>query len=1268
MSLLQWQQIPLTPTIMANLKIVTYNAKGLDDYSKRQNVFVWLKSKKADIILLQETHSNKNKEKVWKKDWEGDIIFSHGASNARGVCVCFTKSLNYELIQKGKDKWGRILILDIKIDDIRLTIGNIYAPNDDNPEFFDQAFNLLNTFKNEYIIMGGDFNLVFDVSKDKKGGRPTTHEKCKTNLIGWMEEYDLVDIWRKNNPKIFNYTWKSYKKPFVYCRLDFFLISFSLCSISKKNIISPGFRSDHNIVNTSIMFEPEPRGPGFWKMNCSLMDNVDYDNAIIECIENCELENPGTGHNLLWDTIKCRIRGTSIKISSKIKRESIKHKTGLENSLKTLKDSLPDLQSAEDIETCTWEITNIEKELENIIKKEADGIRIRSKTQYYEEGEKSTRYFHNLEKRNQENKNIKLLENDKGETIKGVKNILNEEVQFYKNLYSSRLKDSSEAEKQNSYKEFLVNSEPENLINISDINIEIKEDDIKDIIDTFACNKSPGSDGLPIEFYRKYWIHIKKYLLNSYTEIWETGQLSITQKQGVITLIPKKGKNPKKLQNWRPITLLNTDYKILTKYLAYYIKNYLTEIINYNQKGFLAGRFIGENINNAFSLIEYCRTNNIAGLLLFLDYNKAFDCVEWNMIEKTLKFFGFKENIVKWINAIYNCSESYLINNGHISEKFKLYRGLRQGCPLSPYLFILIVELLAIHIRRNIKIKGIRVGNIISKVHQYADDTFLSILNDNESILEIFRTIDNFSIISGLTLNKHKTEILYIGDKVHNVHIKREWVKREVTLLGIKISDDQFKVQANNYAPKLQKIEDCLKIWQQRNLSLIGRIHIIKSLAGSQLVYNWSTIINPTEQYFKDVETVLYKFLWNSPIDRVKRKYMIAKYEEGGLQMLDIRSQCYALKLKWIGMLSSIDIEENMDVWKEWVYLNTPNVSIKYLLCCNLSNKDLHQVVKFDKNSFWYEVFTEWCNLNHDPEPYTAADVYGQSIWFNSKIKKGNKVIFHSNWYNHGIRYLRDLLDGDRFYTATELSDKYGLKINFLDLMGIISTIQKEWKNYFTTEPIKECDYKIETTCFTCKMLYKEIIERRVEIPDSNIRQWEATLNIEIDDWDWLESFSDCFKWTTSTKLRSFMFQLRNLDIMCNLKLYHMRKRTDPFCEWCNAGQQTIAHLFWDCPVAQTIWSDLTAWINKKLNCQLKIEKELVFLYDIEAGNLTCIINLLVLVTCRYIYVSKCINIKPNSIGAIHKITETEGIERTIACKKGKLVHHIKKWSTIVAL
>ena len=153
-------------------------------------------------------------------------------------------------------------------------------------------------------------------------------------------------------------------------------------------------------------------------------------------------------------------------------------------------------------------------------------------------------------------------------------------------------------------------------------------------------DKTPGTDGLPAEFYKVFWKDISTILIKSLNYAYEKDQPLITQRRGIIKLIPKKDAEPYFIKNWRPLTLLNCDYKIAAKSIANRLKVFLPNLINNDQTGFIKGRFIGENIRLIDSVICYAKEENIPGLLLFLDFEKAFDTIEWPFIRKTLQYFG----------------------------------------------------------------------------------------------------------------------------------------------------------------------------------------------------------------------------------------------------------------------------------------------------------------------------------------------------------------------------------------------------------------------------------------------------------------------------------------------------------------------------------------------------------------------------------------------------------------------------------------------------
>ena len=186
--------------------------------------------------------------------------------------------------------------------------------------------------------------------------------------------------------------------------------------------------------------------------------------------------------------------------------------------------------------------------------------------------------------------------------------------------------------------------------------------------------------------------------------------MSNSQRQAVITLIEKKGKDRTLIENWRPISLVNADAKIISKVIANRIKDILPSIIHHNQTGYVKERYIGETVRSIFDIMDLTDKENMPGLLIFIDFEKAFDSLEWNFLYNCLDVFNFGPNFKRWIKTFYANIKSCVVNNGLCSDYFELTRGVRQGDPLSPYLFLLAVETLAIAIRANEEITGMVIN------------------------------------------------------------------------------------------------------------------------------------------------------------------------------------------------------------------------------------------------------------------------------------------------------------------------------------------------------------------------------------------------------------------------------------------------------------------------------------------------------------------------------------------------------------------------------
>ena len=264
------------------------------------------------------------------------------------------------------------------------------------------------------------------------------------------------------------------------------------------------------------------------------------------------------------------------------------------------------------------------------------------------------------------------------------------------------------------------------------------------------------------------------------------GELSFSQKQAVITLIEKEGKDRRFVKNWRPISLLNTDYKIISKVLATRICSVIPILIHSDQNGFVKGRFIGESVRTISDIMDFTKYNNIPGILLFLDFEKAFDYLEWHYLFCTLLRMNFGIKFVNFVKTLYRNISSCVMNNGRTSQYFSVQRGVRQGDPLSPYLYILALELLSCSVREDPNIKGILVKDKEIKIIQYGDDTSC-VLADEPSANNLFLLFESFRRVSGLKLNVNKSQALWLGSKIHctDTPFNVVWPKEPVKALCV---------------------------------------------------------------------------------------------------------------------------------------------------------------------------------------------------------------------------------------------------------------------------------------------------------------------------------------------------------------------------------------------------------------------------------------------------------------------------------------------------
>ena len=559
-------------------------------------------------------------------------------------------------------------------------------------------------------------------------------QTARTELYRLITKHELVDIWRQRNPQKRVFTWSrtdSTTNKIICSRIDRILIDKHLDNNVTKVDIIPYQHSDHDATTIIIDVVKLKRGAGYWHFNNKLLTDAQFTQDIRTfwadwTAQKANQDNPP----IWWDKAKYSFKQIAIQHSIRRSRADKFKRTELEQKISQLQSTANSTGSPED----TIKYLEARNELKQFDLSELEAIKIRTKAEYTEQGEKSTRYFYSLQKRKQAEQSIKILTEENNECCTVQQDILKEVHAYYKLLYSSEDTNQTSQEK-------IFNEDCPTLSEEARNSCEgyITLPELRRALNDMELNKSPGLDGLTSNFYKHFWDLFGNELADIYNYGFEHEILSVTQRRGVITLIFKKNDRTK-LKNWRPITLLTTDYKILTKALANRLKNVLPMIIHTDQTACVKGRTINDNASLIRDAIYYANETNKKLAIITVDQLKAFDRVNHGFLFKTLEKFGFGSQFIKWIKILYKQVCSSVKVNSWLTAFIGLERGLRQGCPLSMPLYILTAEILALQIRANKQIQGLTLPDSEEqvKLSQYADDTTLLVANDR-SINEVLR-------------------------------------------------------------------------------------------------------------------------------------------------------------------------------------------------------------------------------------------------------------------------------------------------------------------------------------------------------------------------------------------------------------------------------------------------------------------------------------------------------------------------------------------------
>lgn len=1262
---------------MSEFKILSLNCRGLHDVNKRKDVFKYLREQKASLYCLQDTHCTENDKSVVYAQWGLDFLMSPGNSNSRGTLTLTNNNFEYTVLNVKSDPNGNYIVSSILVDNkYSLTIVNLYGPNRDSPDFFRELSNIIEEFSDDFIIMCGDWNLVQNFNLDCHNYVKENNLKNKLEVIKLQEKFNLVDPWRINNPDARIYTW-SKKTPIKQARLDFFLISEELMSLLHSVSILPGYRTDHSIIELQLKFNNFTKGKGFWRFNNSLLRDPTYVQKVKDTIAETELEYREQGNpveteistciddDLFLEILLMKIRQITIYYASKKSKERKKQKELLERQIKFTQD----LFNTYHLISYAQALSDFQDELEKIRKYELDGLLLRTHCKWIENGEKPTKYFCALEKRNYVNKNVTKLINSKGKCIVEQNEILTEIKKFYQVLYKNyddQIEDIDLNDLFTQYKIHIpkVNEMEQQLL---DNNITLSE--ILCSLKNMKNDKTPGTDGFTTEFFKFFWIDLNKYILKSYQCSFKKGYLSISQTRGIISIIPKGNKPREQLKNWRPISLLNTTYKILSAVLANRMKPLLSSLIHENQKGFLKGRYIGENSRLLYDVIHYCNENKVPGLVLLIDFEKAFDSVSWSFMFKVLHFFHFGEIFIKWVKILFSKASLCVIQNGFFSDFFEIGRGCRQGDPISPYLFILCAEIMGILIRNNLNIKGIVIAGKEYKLLQYADDTVLLLDGSKKSLKNALSLIDQFAKYSGLKPNYDKTLCVKIGSLSNckqNIlpEVNIRWSQEPFTVLGITYCIDLNPIAMHelNFLPKLCEMKKLVASWSKRLLSPAGKITVIKSIILPKIIHLIIALPNPPSCYMKELEQLFFNFIWNNKPPRVAKKCITQNYEDGGLRMIDLNNLCTSLKITWIRRFLNYTSS-----WKSLLLSTLPKIE-NIFLYGNMFTKVLSSCCT---NLFWRDVFDALFKFRKIVETEVSESVV-QPIWYNENFKINNNFFFYECLAQKGVLYVYDFFSTNgQILQYEDFCDKFDVLIPFTTYYGIVNNIK-----------MLKLPYDVNTIMFNnpyypvflkpilknikgSKEIYDIITATSWEKPKYETK-WENELNLDVDRFWWKLHNRAIFKISTDVQIQWFQYRIVHRILTTNVFLKRIGIVQSDLCSFCDLYPENLSHIFWECTYVEELWNSFFEWINDQTN--MMIDANIV---DILFGKLSKhknIINLLIILVKRHIYKKRNNKMLPSFEGLKREILYYRNLEHYMYKKNNNEDNFYKRWDIFSSL
>lgn len=895
------------------LSLLTVNTNGIRSARKAGKLLAYQGAVgRVDAVLVQECKLQRQCQLEARlregagagTPWAGEVAFNPGTAHSCGTAILARTSRTSALVHRSNITTvagGRLVGWDWDVGHHRLRVVSVYAPTDpqEREQFFTDMSSYLMT-TDRLLLVGGDLNCVLEPGE--QAAHSAARLRGAQQLRALMAAKDLDDPWRVHGDGTAGFTHPATPKPASAARLDRWLVSKDILSWITGVERHAGAPSDHHGVCLRLRLpDLPPLGKPGWRFPTYLLYHPTLKPQLEAAVQQyvaaaAQSAQPAATPQEQWEATKAFLQTTADHLHrehSKQQREAVHSaKAAAEAALRT-RDRAPASAAAQQVAEATAASARQAVAKAHAAKTGAQAA------WFQHQGERGTRWFHRLAKRTKPPEPIAALKVPgapepvplAGHDVTSIITAAAHATYSSDSPTGLFRKGVVEASAQDTLLQHLqrtLSPELRDSVDAVASDGELRDIELLSALGQSANGKAGGTDGIPYEVYRVLWQHVEPRLTAAANAAYRAAQAAEGQpdeaeqlvaalprswREGVITLIYKGKDLPKaELTSYRPITLLNADYKLVAKALSNRLQPGLAELIDLLQTAFLAGRDSRDNVLYHQSLMEWLESSGQPGALLMLDIEKAYDRVDRQWVTKVAGAMGFGTRTHAWLKLLMAEGEASVLVNGHRSNAFPVRNGLHQGSTLSPVLWVLQFEPFTAYLHHLRTAGVLRTpvlpdGSAAPPASHHADDTNLLMLDADVDGPPLMAAVDLYCRASNAKINASKSKGLTLGthraiDGVHagtGARFAPADSREPPRHLGVPMSTDLELAAALAYTARIKRVRQLGSQWREHELSLVGREYIAKQVLGNSLCYHLA-YVPPTPQQMEALHKAIDGF------------------------------------------------------------------------------------------------------------------------------------------------------------------------------------------------------------------------------------------------------------------------------------------------------------------------------------------------------------------------------------------------------------------------